>query len=314
MRERREKCKKNTCINKSTTNTHNENVSSANLFIFSLLSTHRLVRFCSRFLDPTYTVDEVKDILSDIAEAVLGEIELELINFSHTNVLLLQQVFRQSEKWHLNLEADLAELENRELLDKVKNWEENELASQPVEKPNLSPKKRLAPLNQGGPVQLLNKQIEELDEENKVLRERLKTVEEKAKAALKEKDSLASQLEDAQKDTQIKPNEPVHDNEDQSKEIDELTETVKLMRNQMTTEIEMKEKSAAELETNLTTTKHALLDVQHQLSMAEKELEKKFSQTGAYKNLKMMMNSKNDQIKDLRNKLAKYEKDDDEEE
>ena len=31
------------------------------------------------------------------------------------------------------------------------------------------------------------------------------------------------------------------------------------------------------------------MEVQHQLNMAEKELEKKFSQTGAYKNLKKML-------------------------
>ena len=34
------------------------------------------------------------------------------------------------------------------------------------------------------------------------------------------------------------------------------------------------------------------------------ELEKKFSQTGAYKNLKKMLASKNDQIRELRQKLG----------
>ena len=37
------------------------------------------------------------------------------------------------------------------------------------------------------------------------------------------------------------------------------------------------------------------------------ELEKKFSKTGAYKNLKKMLSSKNDQIKDLRQKLGRHE-------
>ena len=51
------------------------------------------------------------------------------------------------------------------------------------------------------------------------------------------------------------------------------------------------------------------LEVQHQLNMAEKELEKKFSQTGAYKNLKKMLASKNDTIKEMRRKLNAYEPD-----
>ena len=38
-----------------------------------------------------------------------------------------------------------------------------------------------------------------------------------------------------------------------------------------------------------------------------KELERKFSQTGAYKNLKKMLTAKNEQIKELRQKLKKHE-------
>jgi leucine zipper transcription factor-like protein 1 len=37
------------------------------------------------------------------------------------------------------------------------------------------------------------------------------------------------------------------------------------------------------------------------------ELERKFSQTGAYKNLKKMLTTKNDQIKELRQTLHQYE-------
>ncbi len=52
---------------------------------------------------------------------------------------------------------------------------------------------------------------------------------------------------------------------------------------QMASEHEVNAKNQRELEGSLKDAKHALLDVQHQLRMAEKELEKKFSQTGAYK-------------------------------
>ena len=44
--------------------------------------------------------------------------------------------------------------------------------------------------------------------------------------------------------------------------------------------------------------------VSHPYSASMQELEKKFSQTGAYKNLKKMLASKNDQIKELRQKLG----------
>ena len=51
--------------------------------------------------------------------------------------------------------------------------------------------------------------------------------------------------------------------------------------------------------------KHQLLEVREQLEMAEQELERKFSQTGAYQNMKKMLAQKNNQIKDLRRTLAK---------
>ena len=55
----------------------------------------------------------------------------------------------------------------------------------------------------------------------------------------------------------------------------------------------------------LTSAKHQLLQVREQLEMAEQELERKFSQTGAYQNMKKMLAQKNSQIKDLRKNLAK---------
>ena len=83
-------------------------------------------------LDPKIKFDknQVEEVVEAISEAVTSEIETELINASHTNVLLLRQVrfhfgqkkakpvfkmqvFGQGEKWHLNLETDLSELENR---------------------------------------------------------------------------------------------------------------------------------------------------------------------------------------------------------
>ncbi|XP_014678538.1 PREDICTED: leucine zipper transcription factor-like protein 1 [Priapulus caudatus] len=61
------------------------------------------------------------------------------------------------------------------------------------------------------------------------------------------------------------------------------------------------------LATDLVTTKHRLLEVQEQLEMAEKELERKFSKTAAYASMKKILAKKNEQVKDLRKALSKYE-------
>ena len=149
---------------------------------FSILSDFVsliLIRFF-RLLDDTYTIEEIEDILRDIREIVQLEAESELINAAHTNVLLLHQIFGQAQKWHLDLDANLADLENRDLLDQVKRWEDSECISGTVEDSKPLVQKKLAPLNEGGPMQLLKIQIEQANEENQMLRNRLKEVEKKA--------------------------------------------------------------------------------------------------------------------------------------
>ena len=85
-----------------------------------------------RVSDDTYTAEEVEEIIEAVNESVTREVENELINSAHTNILLLKQLFSQAEKWHLNLDTDMSELENRDLLDAVKKWEEQELSSSKV--------------------------------------------------------------------------------------------------------------------------------------------------------------------------------------
>ena len=149
-------------------------------FQFWRKNSNIFVKIFFRLLDDTYTIEEIEDILRDIREIVQLEAESELINAAHTNVLLLHQIFGQAQKWHLELEANLADLENRDLLDQVKRWEDSECISGGIEDSKPMVQKKLAPLNEGGPMQLLKIQIEQANEENQMLRNRLKEVEQKA--------------------------------------------------------------------------------------------------------------------------------------
>lgn len=66
-----------------------------------------------RLVEETFTVDEVREMLDGLQMVVRGEVEMELINTAHTNVLLLRQLFSQAEKFYLRLQSDISELENR---------------------------------------------------------------------------------------------------------------------------------------------------------------------------------------------------------
>ena len=63
----------------------------------------------SRLTEETFTAD----FLFGLCAIVKGDVESELIHTTHTNVLLLRQIFRQAEKWRLKLSADVSELENQ---------------------------------------------------------------------------------------------------------------------------------------------------------------------------------------------------------
>lgn len=93
----------------------------------------------------------------------------------------------------------------------------------------------------------------------------------------------------------------------QSQEISGLEDTVASLRDDYERSLSANSASQKGLQENLISAKHELLRVQEQLSLAEKELDKKFQQTAAYRNMKEILTKKNEQIKDIRKRLQRYE-------
>ncbi|KAM9552311.1 leucine zipper transcription factor-like protein 1 isoform 3-T3 [Salvelinus alpinus] len=244
----------------------------------------------SRLVEETFTVDEVRDMLDGLQLVVRGEVETELINTAHTNVLLLRQLFSQAEKFYLRLQTDISELENRELLEQVAEFENTEFKNPNKTNQEIS-KPKLAPLNEGGVSELLNKEISRLQEENNKLKGRLRTLETQAMGALDEKTRAERALKDLQK------------------EITSLEDTVAALQEDYQKSLSVNAASQRDLQDNLVSAKHDLLRVQEQLSLTEKELDRKFQQTSAYRNMKEILTKKNEQIKDIRKRLSKYESD-----
>ncbi|XP_018613024.1 leucine zipper transcription factor-like protein 1 [Scleropages formosus] len=257
----------------------------------------------SRLVEETFTVDEVSEMLEGLQAVVRGEVETELINTAHTNVLLLRQLFSQAEKFYLKLQTDVSELENRDLLERVAEFEKAEFRSTNKKSQQEPSKAKLAPLNEGGVSELLNKEIARLQEENNKLKARLRTLESQATNALDEKLKVEQALKDLQKvqgDHQLAL---------RSQEISKLEDTVAALKTDFQKSMNDSTASQKDLQDNLVLAKHDLLRVQEQLAQAEKELEKKFQQTTAYRNMKEILTKKNEQIKELRKRLQKYESD-----
>ncbi|XP_058232594.1 leucine zipper transcription factor-like protein 1 isoform X1 [Hemibagrus wyckioides] len=217
----------------------------------------------SRLVEETFTVDEVSDMLDGLQVVVHGEVEMELINTAHTNVLLLRQLFSQAEKFYLKLQTDISELESRELLEQVAAFEKTDFKS--IIKVNQeSSKPKLAPLNEGGVSELLNKEISRLQEENDKLRARLRTLESQAMSALDEKCEVERALNDLQK-IQGDQQHTIH-----AQEISKLEDTVAAMQINFEKTLSASSASQKELQDSLVSAKHELLRVQDQLTLAEK--------------------------------------------
>lgn len=255
----------------------------------------------SRLLEETYTSDEVKQILDDLCTVVRAEVESELINSAHANVVLLRQLCQQAERWHLQLQADISELEDGSLIEKVDDMEAEGLTTGRALQAS-SRSHKLSPLEDAhGPSALLQKEMARMKSENAMLRSRLKDVESQVSQILNQKSELAERFNQ-------KKCELMESMKNKEKRMEESTEFIE---DQMTkVKIEMEESlnksrlSQQKLESDLVLTRQKLLEVQAQLDLAEKELEKKFSQTAAYSNMKKMLATKNDQIKELRTALA----------
>ncbi|XP_076043955.1 leucine zipper transcription factor-like protein 1 [Oratosquilla oratoria] len=263
----------------------------------------------TRLNEDNYTSDEVSELLDSLSSVVYAEVEGELLHASHTNSVLLSDLFAQAQKWHLNLHSDTSNLEDKEMLQEVKHLEDRSLQGRPIDCPAQRPP-TLAPLTEGeGPAALLQNRIQVLTEENDKLTQALKVLEDKANDAVKEKTQMGLRLRSIEED--LRSLKGRTSDQPSAEEMALLSDEVEKMRLEISSNQQMHETEQQQLSNTLKDTKKQLQAVQSQLHLAEKELERKFYQTGAYLNLRKLLNNKNEQIKVLRSKLVNYEPDDD---
>lgn len=272
----------------------------------------RAVDFCfeelksTRLDESTYTIDEVTDMLDGLLSVVRSEVEDEFINAAHTNVLLMRQMFIQAEKWHLKLQADISELENREILERIAEFEEKQFAGTKRDTDFNSVLKhvKLGPMNESGGTALLHMKIEELQQENEKMKTAIGRLESSSSLSSKERKQLQEDLGKAQ--AQLSGGGASGAKGDDA----EMERKLAALQAELNS-AKVSSSNADVMKNDLTATKHELLRIRDMLEMAEKELEKKVSQTTPFKNLKQMLMKKNGTLKDLRRRLAKYESVDD---
>lgn len=248
--------------------------------------------------DNTFTADEVASMLDGLCLVVKGDVESELIDSAHSNVILLRQMFGEAEKWHLKLQPDIALLEQKDLLEEIAQFEREQLtASASQSKPA-----KLNPLDSAASPALLQMEMSRVKEDAgaRCKAAEQETVEVKAKlqAAQQELENLKKQL---------------------AAKSAALTEAVAAASKAAPTPTSAPAPAPAssasaggvaeaeKLKKELTEAKHEILRVTAELDTAKKDLERKFHDTTQYANMKKMLETKNAQIKELRAQLGHAE-------
>lgn len=249
----------------------------------------------SRLFEETFTSDEVKEILDGLCSVLKADVGSDLMHSSHTSALLLRQLFQQAERYHLKMKANLSELESRDLLDKIADFERKELS---VSSMNIQRHRQLDPIDTSGPEKLLHMEIERLKDENSKLQSRVHSVEDKAISALSAKEHLQESMQ-AQQSYIAPAADP---------EVPKLQLKISEMQLELNEAKSKVQKSQSTLQLELEETSHNLLKVTAELEQKERELQKKFSETTQYINMRKMMESKTATIQTLRAKLKDLER------
>ncbi|CAF0851892.1 unnamed protein product [Adineta ricciae] len=205
------------------------------------------------------TVNEINDFLLEFIDVLEKEFEQELTHQYRVSTLLMKQLFQQAEQWFLKLNPNFDQLENRRLIDLIRDYEQQQF-NKTKSKGNRDLNSLMDPINDTKSTVLLKTEIQKLQQLNNQLKQRLSKYE-------KDDDLLSHQLE----------------------------ENARLYND--------KEMSFSQ---QLTSNEKRLKEVQHALSLAESELDKKFNQTNTYLNMKQIIDQKNQQIRQLRQQLASH--------
>ncbi|KAL7645665.1 UNVERIFIED_CONTAM: hypothetical protein RMT77_004051 [Armadillidium vulgare] len=257
----------------------------------------------TRLSDETFTKEEVEDLLDQLSNEVINEVETELLHNTHCESVLLTSLFRQAQVWHLDLKVDLAQLEDHEKLASIKQYENyGPRKDHPPQKLN-----QISPLKgkKEGPQALLEAHIEKLNWEKAEIANHLKDLEDKVLELTREKENIELDKNASEKEAKFLKN--TLSRKPGEEELLQMAGELKHMKSELSVEEEKSREEKVSLQMNLESTEKSLRQIQSQLMLAEKELEKKFSQTGAFQNMKKMLGQKNSQLKQLRLRLEKYE-------
>jgi len=228
----------------------------------------------SRVVEDVYTKEDVEAMLDDVCQGVKGTLGTELQHYSHTHMLVLQQLFKQGETLDLNFSIDASQLESGSALSDLQAFEGAEKEKAAMSS-GLSDKKGLATISAaggaGGAGNHLDmlRRVQGLEKENAEHKERYAKLQAAVSEQMREKSEGGGRALAAAEG-----------------------------RAHM---------SGVEMEQKIEQLSTELEQAKEEVSITNGALEAKVDKSKQFQSLKKIIGTKNEQVKDLRVRLAKYE-------
>ncbi|KAH3763020.1 leucine zipper transcription [Pelomyxa schiedti] len=235
-----------------------------------------------------YSCEEVSDIIDSISPVVKGDIQKELLHTTHTTALVLCQLFAQAEDIFLDLHIDTAQLENEYLLREMEQFEEAFSTGE----------KRLKPLSRA----ITMPALQHVKGEKEKADDRFRRLQIQCTTILKEKTAYGEEIERLKAEKMLLAKQY---SSSSGKSTAAITDEISSRHLMSQTELATMKEKTAKLEQELEETRQQLHLESQKVSRAERELLKKVQTTTPFVNMKKMLKQKNDQLKALRDIIAR---------
>lgn len=230
-----------------------------------------------RLNDDLYNHEDVESHMDFLAEELSEMSKDELMKVTQISAAYIVELLYQAERHRIELSADISIVEDEKRLSEV-----NDLANNPSWKPPPMKRSTLSALNSEGPDVQSLQEIQDLNEEKRVMQDRYQTMQKQLSQLLAERQTLSEELEivktnfknykrHTEDDTDSKNNNVIHQLHDAQGLLARKKEECEMMKS---------------------------------------DLNKRLNDSSQFQDMKNIVVKKNSVIKDLRTRLSRYEPDD----
>jgi leucine zipper transcription factor-like protein 1 len=245
----------------------------------------------SRLTEDTYTREELRSILDSLSTLLRSSVTKEIQSMTHANAEVLRSVFKEIDALNIHVHLDMRTFEDASAHASIAQ----------LDRPALPPMggSKLAPLGGG----LGGSDPLALKEENLVLKDKLAKMQTQYTQFMREKTGLSEELE-ATKEQVRQLQQQVESQEVASSQSRHAQAEAAASASANAAASHAKEQVSAEMQKELDQWKSKCRELEDKVKKVQEDVDKKVMETPQFQNMRKMLESKNSELKRLREELA----------